>query len=155
MEEPQDPYAPPKSDISITLEKQGPDVKTVFSPAQGSLGSFFGGPLAGTYFVAMNFVALGAVRRAWLTTIWGIVITAASLLWHFFLPDRLLGYSIRIAYPVAAWLVIGRTQFTKPQIVASKTLTFHSNWRVAGVVLLGTLITFVLARVVAHLLSHG
>jgi hypothetical protein len=130
-------------------------VKKVFSPAQGSIGAFLGGPVAGTYFVAMNSLALGNVKRARLATILGIVITAASLLWHFFLLDRPLGYSIRIAYLVAAWLVIGRTQFTKPQIVASATLTFHSNGRVADVVLLGTLIMFALAWVVTHFLSHG
>ena len=155
MEERQNPYTPPKSDISIAPETQGADVKKVFSPAQGSLGSFLGGPLAGIYFVAMNFLALGAMKRAWLTAIWGIAITAATLLCVNLLPYRVVGYSINTAYAVAAWLIIGRTQFTKPQIVASKTLTFHSNWRVTGVALLGLLIIFVLARVVAHLLSHG
>jgi len=155
MEEPQDPYVPPKSDISIPLEKLGPDVKKVFSPAQGSLGSFFGGPLAGTYFVAMNFVALGAVRRARLTTILGIVITAATLLTDFSLPNMIVGYSISAAFAIAAWLIIGRRQFTKPQVVASRTLAFHSNWRVAGVALVGLLIIFILARALDHLLSHG
>jgi hypothetical protein len=155
VEETHNPYAAPKSEILIAPEKQGSDVKKVFSPAQGSLGSFLGGPLPGTYFVAMNFLALGDVKRARLATILGIVITAAVLLWHFLLPEGLLSYSIVIPYSAAAWLIIGRTQFTKAQIVESKTLTFHSNRRVAGIVLLGLLITFVLARVVAHLLSHG
>jgi hypothetical protein len=155
MEESQDPYAPPKSEILIAPEKAGPGVKRVFSPAQASLGTFLGGPLPGTYFVVMNFLTLGDVKRARLATIWGIVVTAAVLLWHFLLPEGLLNYSIVVPYSAAAWPIIGRTQFTKAQIVESKTLTFHSNWRVAGIALFGLLITFLLARVLSHLLSGG
>jgi len=153
VEETQSPYAPPKSDISIVPEKQGPGVKKVFSPAQGCLGAFLGGALPGAYFVTMNFLALGDRKRARLTTIAGGILVVSSLLWHLRLREGLLNYSIRIVYPVAAWLVIGRSQFTKPQIVASTTLTFHSNWRVAGVVLVGLLINIALALVLSHLVS--
>jgi hypothetical protein len=153
VEETQNPYTPPKSDISIIPAKQGPGVKKVFSPAQGGVGAFLGGPVPGTYFVTATFLALGETKRARLTTIWGVVIVLAVLLWHFRLPEGLLSYSISIVYSVAAWVIIGRTQFTKPQIVASRTLTFHSNWRVAGVALVGLIITFVLARALSHLLS--
>jgi len=155
MEESRNPYTPPKSDISIAPEKLVADVKKVFSPVQGSVASFLGGPLAGTYFVAMNFWALGAMKRARLTVVWGVVITVATLFCDFFLPNKVVGFSISTAYAVAAWLIIGRTQFTKAQIIASRTLSFHSNWRVAGVALLGLFIIFVLARVQAHLLSGG
>jgi hypothetical protein len=155
MEESRDPYAAPKADISIAPEKAGADVKKVFSPAQGSVASFLGGPLVGTYIVAMNYWALGAMKRARLTAIWGIVITAATLFCGSLLPNRVVGFSVNAAYGVATWLIIGRTQFAKPQIVASSTLTSHSNWRVAGVVFLGLFITFVLSRMLAHLLSGG
>ena len=153
MEETQSPYAPPKSDISIVPEKQGPGVKKVFSPAQGCLGALLGGALPGAYFVTMNFLALGARKRARLTTIVGGILVVSSLLWQNLLHPALLYSSIRIVYPVAAWLVIGHSQFTKPQIVASRTLTFHSNWRVAGVILVGLLINIALALVLSHLVS--
>ena len=153
MEETQSPYAPPKSDISIVPEKQGPGVKKVFSPAQGCLGALLGGALPGAYFVTMNFLALGARKRARLTIVVGSIIVVSSLLWHNLLHPRLLYSSVRIVYPVAAWLVIGRSQFTEPQILASRMLTFHSNWRVAGVVLVGLLINLALALVLSHLVS--
>jgi len=153
VEETQSPYAPPKSDISIVPEKQGPGVKKVFSPAQGCLGALLGGALPGAYFVTMNFLALGARKRARLTIVVGSIIVVSSLLWHNLLHPRLLYSSVRIVYPVAAWLVIGRSQFTEPQILASRMLTFHSNWRVAGVVLVGLLINLALALVLSHLVS--
>ena len=153
MEEAQSPYAPPKSDISSVPENQGPGVKKVFSPAQGCLGAFLGGALPGAYFVTMNFLALGNRKRARLTTIVGGILVVSSLLWHLLPREELLNSSIKIVYAVAAWLVIGRSQFTKPQIVASKTLTFHSNWRVARVVLVGLLINVALALVLSHLVS--
>jgi hypothetical protein len=153
VEDAQSPYAPPKSDISIVPEKLGPGVKKVFSPAQGCLGAFLGGALPGTYFVTMNFLALGAMKRARLTIIGGGILAISALLWHRLLPEGLLNGSIRIVYPVTAWLIIGRSQFTKPQIVASRTLTFHSNWRVAGVVLVGLLINIALGLVLFHLPS--
>jgi hypothetical protein len=153
VEETQSPYAPPKSDISIVPEKQGPGVKKVFSPAQGCLGALLGGALPGAYFVTMNFLALGARKRARLTIVVGSILVLSSLLWHNLLHPRLLYSSVRIVYPVAAWLVIGRSQFTKPQILSSRTLTFHSNWRVAGVVLVGLLINIALALVLSHFVS--
>jgi hypothetical protein len=152
-EETQNPYAPPQSDLSIVPEKQGPGVKKVFSPAQGALGALLGGPLPGAYFVTANFRALGHMKRALLTTIGGVVILLAVFLWHSRLPEGLLNYSICIVYSAAAWVIIARTQFTKPQIVASRTLTLHSNGRVAGVALVGLIITFMLAYVLFDLLS--
>ena len=151
--EAENPYAPPKSDTLNAPEMHGQGVKKVFSPAQASLGAFFGGPLAGTYYVTMNFLSLGDKKRARLTTISGIIISVVALLGHHLLFERILGYSINIAYPVIAWPIIARMQFTKPQIAASRTLTFHSDWRVAGVALLGKLIILPLGAAESHLLA--
>jgi hypothetical protein len=152
-EEAQNPYAPPQSDISIVPEKRGPGVKKVFSPAQGALGALLGGPLPGAYFVAANFRALGKSGRALLTTIWGVAILLAVLLWHSRLPEGVLNYSIAIVYSAAAWAIIAWTQFTKAQIVASTKLTVHSNGRVVGIALAGLLMTFMLSYVLFDVLS--
>jgi hypothetical protein len=146
VEETQNPHAPPVSENLIASEKQGLHVKKVFSPAQGSLGAFLGGPMAGTYFVCMNFLALGKRKLAWLATICGAAIAAATTLWDLFRPEAMLSSSIVIfiAPAVIAWSIIARAQFTKAQIAASNTLRFHSNWWVAGVALLGLLIFAVL-----------
>ena len=154
VEETQNPYAPPKADILIAPEKQGPGIRKVYSPAQGSLGAFLGGPLAGTYFVCMNFVALGNMKRAWLATVLGAAIAAAATLWHFFIRDIALGGSIRVAYAAIAWFAIAHAQFTRSQIVESRTLSFHSNHRVAGVTLLGLVVFAALGIAARHFLPH-
>ena len=156
VEETQNPYAPPKANIWIAPEKQGPGIRKVYSPAQGSLGAFLGGPLAGTYFVCMNFVALGNMKRAWLAAILGTAIAAATTVWNLFVPDTMVyyGIAIRIVPALIAWLVIAVAHFTKVQIVESTTLTFHSNRRVAGVVLLGVVIFAAVGLVVGHFLPH-
>jgi hypothetical protein len=81
----QNPYSPPKSDISIAPDKSA-DAKRVFSPAQGGIGTFVGGPIAGTYFLRANFQALGDAKRARLTTVWGVVVCVLILLVLPFLP---------------------------------------------------------------------
>jgi hypothetical protein len=137
---------PPASDDLIVTRKQTSGVKKVFSPTQGSLGALLGGPLAGTYFVCMNFLALGKRNLAWLATICGAAIAVAITLWDLFRTEAMLNYSIVIfiAPAIIAWFTIVRTQFTKAQIVESSTLRVHSNWRVAGIALLGLLIFTVL-----------
>lgn len=145
MEEPQNPYAPPKSEIGIAPKKPGHNATCVFSPAQGSLGTFVGGPLAGTYFIRTNFLALGDSKRARLTTIWGVVICAGILLALPFLPEKMPGYIIPMAYAITARIIIERAQFTKAQIAASSTLAFHSGWRALGVAVVGLVIFALLA----------
>jgi hypothetical protein len=151
MKESWDPYAPPRSDITQAPGKQGPGLKEVFSPTQGAVGAFFGGPLAGTYFIRANFLALGDAKRAGLATLCGLIICVAILLALPFLPERMPGFIVPMAYTITARVIIERTQFTKAQIADSSTLTFHSNWRVAGVTALGFLI-FGVVGVAAFLL---
>jgi hypothetical protein len=151
VEEPQNPYSPPKSKIVHAPEKLAPGVMRVFSPAQGSLGTFLGGPLAGTYFIRTNFLALGDSKRARLTTIWGVVICAGILLALPFLPDKMPGYIIPMAYAITARVIIERAQFTKAQIAASSTLAFHSCWRAVAVAVLG-LVVFALLGIAEFLL---
>jgi hypothetical protein len=129
-------------------------MKKVFSPAQGSVGAFLGGPLAGTFFVSMNFLAIGDTRRARLATIWGITIAAVALWGHLSLSDSILGYCIRIAYPVIVWPIIS-TQFARARIAPSGLLAIHSNWRVAVVAVLGLLVFGFLGVATSHFLFRG
>lgn len=156
MEETRNPYTPPKSEILIAPEKHVPGVMRVFSPAQGSLAALLGGPLAGTYVVCTNFLALANRKRAWLAAVCGTAIAAAITFGHLEVPNASIGYDalVFVTPAIIAWLVIGGAQFTKAQIVESTTLTPHSNRRVAGVVLLGLLIFAAVGLVVGHFLHH-
>lgn len=155
MADASNPYTPPRSDISIDPSKAGPGAKKAFSPAQTGLGTFVGGPLAGTYFLRANFLAMGDPRKARATTIGGIVVTALILLAMPFLPEKMPGYIIPIAYTVTARLLVERMQLTKKQIVESEDWSFQSNWRVAGVALAGFVLFAGLALAWLLLASGG
>lgn len=146
VDEHRNPYAPPKSDTSVAPTKDLAGTKRVFSPAQGSVGTFFGGPLAGTYFLRANYLALGQGKRAMQATIGGILVSVAILLSLPFLPEKMPHYVLPIAYMFAVRFLIERSQFTKKHIVESGHLTFQSNWRVAGVAVIG-IVLFVLVGV--------
>jgi hypothetical protein len=131
MAEPQNPYSPPRSDIAVPQT----GTKPVYSPVQGFLGTFLGGPLAGAYFLRANYLAKGEGKRAMHATIWGLVVTAILLLILPFLPAKTPNYIIPITYSVAVRLIIEKLQFTKAQIAASNHFSFHSNRRVVGIAL--------------------
>jgi hypothetical protein len=131
------PYTPPQSDISVEPSMARPGAGKAFSPVQAGLGTFLGGPLAGTYFLRANFLAMGAPGKARAATIGGLVVTALILLAMPFLPEKMPGYIIPIGYTVAARLLVERMQLTKKQIAESPDWTFQSNWRVAGVATVG------------------
>jgi hypothetical protein len=129
--DPSNPYTPPQSDISVAPTR-GDRVHKVFSPGQAGIGTFLGGPLAGTYFVRANFLASGDVRRARSTLMVGIAASILILLALPFLPEKMPGYLIPIAYTIAVRTLVEKLQFTKRQIVESDELTFQSSWRVAA-----------------------
>jgi hypothetical protein len=140
MDETQNPYAPPKSHGQL-LPSQGAGTRTpVFSPSQGLLGTFLGGPLAGVYFLRANYLAKGEAKRATLTTVWGIVLSLALLCAIPFLPERLPSPVIPLAYTLTVRAIIEKLQFTKAQIASSNTFTFASNGKVAGITAIAFLI---------------
>jgi hypothetical protein len=122
----------------------------VYSPVQGWSSAFLGGPLVGTYVIRANFVALGNARRATQATYWGGAVSLFILLLIPFLPERTPHLLLPLAYSMTARLIIERMQFTKHHIETSDNLTFHSNWRVAAVGLLG-LIVFLALGVAEYL----
>lgn len=148
MEESHNPYAPPKSDIDGAADTSGMGRTKVYSPAQGWSAAFLGGPLVGTYIIHANFAALGDARRAKQAMYWGGAVSLLIVLFSPFLPERTPRVLLPLAYSMTARLIIERMQFTKHHIETSDNLTFHSNWRVAAVGLLG-LVAFV-ALVVAE-----
>jgi hypothetical protein len=154
MEDLRNPYAPPKSETANAPKGMSADARKVYSPAQGSLGTFLGGPLAGTYFVRANFQTMGDAKGARMVTMWGIAICAVILLSLPFLPAKMPGYILPIAYAITVRMLIEKKQFTKVQLATSTTFTVHSNWRVVGIALAG-LVVFALLGVTEFLLMSG
>jgi hypothetical protein len=145
VDETQNPYAPPKADTSLPASKDGSEARRAFSPGQGALGTFLGGPLAGTYYLRANYLAMGQPKRAWQATVYGIVASLGILALLPFLPEKTPNVVIPLAYAITVRLLIERGQLTKQTILEAKDWTFHSNWRVAGVAAIGLIVFAMLA----------
>jgi hypothetical protein len=138
------PYSPPKSDTSQTTTK-GPEAKRAFSPGQGSLGTFLGGPLAGTYYLRANYLAMGQPKRARQATIYGVLVSLGILALLPFLPEQTPNILVPLAYAITVRLLMERGQLTKQQILDAKDWTFHSNGRVALIAVIGFVVFATLA----------
>jgi hypothetical protein len=142
LDQPQNPYKPPKTDLAEAPVAEAGGRKPVFSPAQGAVGTFVGGPLAGAYFLRANFMAKGDRRSATQATVWGIAFTLALLIAIPFIPDGLPAPVIPISYTIIVRMIIEKMQFTKAQIASSTAYAFHAPGRVALIALLGMAIFF-------------
>lgn len=148
MTETPNPYASPQA----RLEDAPPAPRrAVYSPTQGAVGTFLGGPLPAVYFLCVNDAALGQPRRVRATLAWGLSGSLAFLLLFPFIPDWVPRFLFPLAMAWAVRLLIEKGQFAKEAIATSEHLRFQSNWRVAGVSLLGALVFLALAFAVITL----
>ncbi len=144
MDERPNPYSPPKSDTSQPAGKT-PEAKRAFSPGQGGLGTFLGGPLAGTYYLRANFLAMGQPKRARQATVYGVLVSLGILALLPFLPEKTPNILVPLAYAITVRLLIERAQLTKQQILDAKDWIFHSNGRVALIAVIGFVVFAALA----------
>jgi hypothetical protein len=135
------PYSPPASRVGDVPARK----IRVYSPSQGSVGTFLGGPLPGLVFLRANYAAMGEAAKAGSVARWGLLGSLGFLLVVPVIPEWMPRFVIPLAMAWAVRLLIERGQFSKEQIAASGTYDFHSNWRVAGVTLLGALVFLLLA----------
>ena len=140
MDHTENPYTPPFSDLADLSAIPGSQQRSVYSPVQGALASFLGGPFVGTYFIAMNFKALDKPTKMRRSIIWGLLFSAVLVFGSPFLPVRTPKFIIPLAYSWVVRLVIEKSQFSKEQINSSGTLKFESNWKVFGLSLLSLLV---------------
>lgn len=136
------PYATPKSKLRAD-GAAGNGGSKMFSPVQAGVAAFLGGPLAATYVLRKNFLALGSADRARKTMTWGLLLTALIVLLLPFIPDRFPNIALSIVYLVATNQVVRNYQLTKNQIVESGRYTFQSNWLVFLVIVLAILLLIV------------
>ncbi len=142
------PYASPQARLE---EAPSAARRAVYSPTQGAVGTFLGGPLAAVRYLSVNYAALEQPQRVRATLAWGLAISLAFLLLFPFIPDRVPRLLFPLVMSWAARLLIEKGQFSKEAIATSDRFRFQSNWRVAGVSLLGTLVFLALAFAVITL----
>jgi len=109
------------------------DSEHVYSPTQAALGAVIGGPLASVMFIKNNFRVLGNAEGERKTLMYGALVLMVLLGAAPFLPEKFPNMAIPLATVIATRFIVEKHQFTKQSIIESGYLTFHSNWRVAGI----------------------
>lgn len=133
------PYAPPRSKLRAAGDTR------MYSPLQAGLAAFFGGPLAATYVLRNNFLALEHAERAGRTLTYGLLLSLLVVLVLPFIPDGVPDVASSVIYAVVTGQVVGKYQLSKVQISESDRYTFQSNWRVFAVIILAALLLIAVA----------
>ena len=120
--------------------------KKVYTPDQVAVGTFFGGPLAATYFIYKNYMQLGEENKALKTIIYGVLILAVLFCGLLVIPDNYKPSRriLSIIISATATAIVISEQMTREQIKNSDDYVFASNWKTLGVTLLSAAITFIL-----------
>ena len=101
----------------------------MYSPAQISLGTYLGGPLAAMYFLKSNFDALSKPDESKRIVIICILVTIALLAILPFLPKKFPNMIIPLMYLLPVIWVNKKYQLTKQAIQESEIYNFQSNWK--------------------------
>ncbi|RXJ88086.1 hypothetical protein [Arcobacter sp. CECT 8985] len=125
----------------------------VYSPMQGALGGFLGGPLASLYFIKQNYSALNNDEGMSKTLLLGGVVIFVLLVVLPFLPEKFPNMAIPIATIITTRLIIEKYQFSKEDILSNEELSFQSNWKVFWVSLLSLVILIMLFLSIMFLLD--
>ena len=147
----ENPFRTPSADLTSTATTDG----KLYSLGAVALGTFFGTPIAGAYFIVQNLKQLG--RSAETTQAWamGVGVFVALLALSFFLPDSMP------ATPITAIQVAGMYFYAK-QLMEKDVTTrravgglFFSTWRAVGIGLLFLMALLVAAVPLVMLLMEG
>lgn len=108
----------------------------VFSPTQAVVGTFFGGILAGIYYLASNFHILNDSKSKLITIIVGSLWFLLTLALSISFPE-LPGILFYLPPLLAVGYICVKYQFTKEEISNEEDLDFESNWLVFFISLTG------------------
>ena len=127
--------------------------KKLFTQKGISIATFLGGPLAAGYLIRQNFRALGKEPEALVSIILGILLTAATFIPLFLLPEEVIDKIPNQLIPAIYTLII----YGIVEVIQGKDLKrhqeeqrqFESNWKATGIglvwmlVLVGVLAVYV------------
>jgi hypothetical protein len=131
------------------------EAKKIYSPNQILLGAFWGGPLAATYFLRSNYLALGKNADAQKTLILGSAFVVALIVISPFLPEQFPAFPIVVMYSALAKYTAVSSQLGKSEISESDDYRFGSNWTIFGLGFLTMLAYLVLAMTIALGLEYA
>lgn len=118
--------------------------KKLFTQKGISIATFLGGPLAAGYLVRQNFRALGKVTEALISIILGILLTAATFIPLFMLPedivDKIPNQLIPAIYTLMIYGIVELVQGKDLKRYKEEERQFESNWKATGIGLLWMLV---------------
>lgn len=125
----------------------------LYSPAQIAIGTYFGGPLAATYFLKTNFDNLDKMSYAKTTLSVGIVIGCLLIVLSPFIPEKFPSTVIPLVYLFPVIFVVKRFQLSKPEIKESSKYSFQSNWKTLAMTLIWLAVYFIITALVLYSLE--
>jgi hypothetical protein len=145
-------HKPSSQSISTnTIKSHKNDAKLkpskLYSPRQIAFGTFFGGPLAATYFLKNNFDTLDKENYSKKTIIIGLTVSIVLIALMPFIPEGHPSVTINLTllYLFPVMFVVKRHQLTKEEILESFEYSFQSNWKVLGMISVWLAVYFAVA----------
>lgn len=140
-------------DFTVDGNPPAPDTVTrYFSPNQIYVGTFLGGPIAGIWYLARNFNAFGQDESVRVTWLYGLLATLVFLEVAIFVPDEVPSVAFSAFYTGVVAFLLEKYQKTKLDSMMADNLTRReSNWKVAGIAIVGMLAVLVVAIVLVAL----
>lgn len=129
--------------------------KKVYTVTAIALGTFMGGPLATGYLMAANYKTFGEPAKARKTWLWAIIATVLVMAIAILLPDLPAdsNYLFPLLYTVVAHMLAKSVQGKQVGAFLAEGGRKYSNWRAAGIGLIGALIIAVF--VIGYAFLHG
>ncbi|MBU1438670.1 MAG: hypothetical protein KJ930_13170 [Gammaproteobacteria bacterium] len=107
-------------------------MRSIYSPRQIQLATFFGGPFAAAYFLKKGFEAIGKSELAKKAFYISLLFSFILLIGLPFLPEKMPNNSITLLYFIPVVLLLKNNYLTKDEIIASENFEFESSWKVFG-----------------------
>lgn len=136
-----------ENEATFTIPEKDPYAKTLHTPLQMFVGSYWGGPLYAVYAIRKNFISLGDEKKAADSLKYGAAFILLLLAVMPFIPDSLPNMVIPVIYCVLGKLLVEKYHLKKDAINQSVDFVYESNWKIFGLGLITLTAFFAISMV--------
>ncbi|MCF2859884.1 hypothetical protein L1286_20580 [Pseudoalteromonas sp. SMS1] len=111
-------------------------MRSIYSPRQIQVATFFGGPFAAAYFLKSAFESVNKKEIASKALIISLITSALIIFILPFLPEKTPNNLIPILYLIPVTILLNKQYITKEEILASEEYKIESSWKVFGISLI-------------------
>ncbi|WP_330961290.1 hypothetical protein [Photobacterium sp. 53610] len=105
-------------------------MQRLYSPGQVAAATFLGGPLAASYMLNRNFIALGNPLKAKDVAQSGCWLTVILTFFLGLLSEEFSGFLLPFVFAFATYQYARNNQISKEEIEQSQEYQFFSDWNV-------------------------